>query len=261
LGLKQKARRGGAGRAEGKDLMLLRVDAVGALASLGLEGLDLVPSPFQRSSDESADAVRLPAHLLHNLGQRSSALALEHGDDLSRLAALAGTSLRLGWFRCLSAFGRFLRRGGLFPRLDLRGRALGARGRSRRRFCGGSVSGVTAPFSLCRAFQIRATAIARVSNFLTGFSSVKGATPAKLFQTSTKRSAGQPAAQPASSSELTKGCAPAAITASAWSRVANAVMLFSVSMVNVVIVYSPVRGIRVHTWITRIPLKSKAIRT
>jgi hypothetical protein len=34
----------------------------------------------------------------------------------------------------------------------------------------------------------------------------------------------------------------------------------SVLMVNVVIGQSPVRGIRVTTWITRIPFKSKAIR-
>jgi hypothetical protein len=50
----RKARRGSAGRAEGgKDLMLLRVDPIGALAALGLEGFDCVPVsaiPFCRWS-------------------------------------------------------------------------------------------------------------------------------------------------------------------------------------------------------------------
>jgi hypothetical protein len=54
-----------------------------------------------------------------------------------------------------------------------------------------------------------------------------------------KRSAGQPAANCVSSSELPNGCAPAVITASAWSGVAKAVMLLSVSMVNVVVALSP----------------------
>src|SRR5258708_9185536 len=40
------------------------------------------------------------------------------------------------------------------------------------------------------AAQIRATAAFRLVNFFTGFNSVKGATPAKPFQTSTSREPG-----------------------------------------------------------------------
>jgi hypothetical protein len=80
--------------------------------------------------------------------------------------------------------------------------------------------------------------LAAALGFLNPFA---GVTPGKLFQIATKRSAGQSAANCVSSSELANGCAPAAITASAWSGAANAVMLFSVSMVNVVIAQSPVR--------------------
>jgi len=52
---------------------------------------------------------------------------------------------------------------------------------------------------VCTAFQIRATATLRLVNFLTGFSALNGATPAKLFQTSTGRLAGQEAISFASS--------------------------------------------------------------
>jgi hypothetical protein len=50
------------------------------------------------------------------------------------------------------------------------------------------------------ADQMRATAALRLVNFFTGFKSSKGVTPAKLFQTSTNRAAGQSAASIASSS-------------------------------------------------------------
>jgi len=107
--------------------MLLRIDAIGALASLGLEGLDLVTRPFQRAGHEPANRVPLPSHLLHNLGNRSAILALKHRDHLSRLTARARrASFRFGWFRSLSAFGRLLGRGGLLSRLTLGGRALAA---------------------------------------------------------------------------------------------------------------------------------------
>src|SRR5208283_2356117 len=43
------------------------------------------------------------------------------------------------------------------------------------------------------AFQMRATAVLRSVNFLTGFNSPKGGAPAKAFQTSTNRVMGQPA--------------------------------------------------------------------
>jgi hypothetical protein len=49
--------------------------------------------------------VLLPAHLLHNLGNRGTVFALQHHNDLSGLAALARRAgYRLGWLRGLSAF-------------------------------------------------------------------------------------------------------------------------------------------------------------
>jgi hypothetical protein len=69
--------------------------------------------------------VFLPAHLVHDLGQGSAVLALEHRDHLSGLTALArGTRFRLGWFRSLGAFGGLLDRSGLLTRLTLRGAPL-----------------------------------------------------------------------------------------------------------------------------------------
>ena len=56
------------------------------------------------------------------------------------------------------------------------------------------------------AAQIRATAAFRSVNFFTGFSSVNGATPAKLFQTSTSRDAGHSAASLASSFSEANDC-------------------------------------------------------
>src|ERR1019366_4912435 len=52
------------------------------------------------------------------------------------------------------------------------------------------------------AAQIRATAAFRSVNFFTGFRSSKGATPAKLFQVSTRRDAGHSAVSLASSFAL-----------------------------------------------------------
>ena len=86
--------------------MLLRIDAIGALASFRLEGLGLVTRPFQRAGHEPANGVGLPFHTFHNLGQRGSVLALEHRHDLGRLTALAQRArFRLSWFRGLSAAG------------------------------------------------------------------------------------------------------------------------------------------------------------
>jgi hypothetical protein len=82
------------------------------------------------------------------------------------------------------------------------------------------------------AFQIRLTAVLRSVNFLTGLRLSKGATPAKEFQTSTKRAAGHSAESLASSFSPEK--APSMVPTrwfSASSSTANAVMLLSVSMV------------------------------
>src|SRR3984957_18543526 len=56
------------------------------------------------------------------------------------------------------------------------------------------------------ACQIRATAALRLVNFFTGFSSSNGATPAKLFQVSTRRDAGHSAVSLASSFVLENDC-------------------------------------------------------
>jgi hypothetical protein len=79
------------------------------------------------------------------------------------------------------------------------------------------------------ACQIRAMAALRLVNFFTDFSSSKGATPAKLFQVSTKRDAGHSEVSLASSFAVENDCdwsAPA-------GRPASAVMLLSESIVNV----------------------------
>jgi hypothetical protein len=66
-------------------------------------------------------------------------------------------------------------------------------------------------------------------NFLTGFKWSKGATPAKLFQVSTRRDIGQPAVSLASSCEVENDCRFSA----AAGNPATAVMLLSESIVNV----------------------------
>src|ERR1017187_1714864 len=92
--------------------------------------------------------------------------------------------------------------------------------------------GAGAASSFWIAAQMRAVALVRFSNFFTGFSSPKGGAPAKLFQTSTRRLIGHSAVALLSSLWLanTTRLSCAAGTA-AW-----AVMLLSVSIVNVVIV-------------------------
>ena len=53
---------------------------------------------------------------------------------------------------------------------------------------------------------MRATAALRLVNFFTGFRSSNGATPAKLFQVSTRRDAGHSAVSLASSFWLVNDC-------------------------------------------------------
>src|ERR1017187_8122104 len=77
--------------------------------------------------------------------------------------------------------------------------------------------------------QMRAMAVFGFLNFCTGV------LPGRLFQTATSLSAGQAAANSASSCWLAKDWAPAATAAAAWSGVWQAVMLLSASMVNVFI--------------------------
>jgi hypothetical protein len=107
------------------------------------------------------------------------------------------------------------------------------------------------------ACQIRATAIFLSVNSLIGFNSPNGATPANPFQISTKRLTGHSALSFVSSFWLLKAN-PLATPASSF--VANAVMLFCSSMVNVfIIAFLSVRALAVTTSITRIRLKSKVI--
>src|ERR1035437_5667366 len=82
------------------------------------------------------------------------------------------------------------------------------------------------------ACQIRATASFRLVNFFTDFRSSKGATPAKLFQVSTRRDAGHSALSLASSFTLENDCDSSAPAGSE----ACAVMLLSESIVNVAII-------------------------
>jgi hypothetical protein len=107
---------------------MLRVDAVGALAVLGLERFDSVASLLHRSGHKPANRVALPAHFVHDLGKCRAVLPLEHGDDLSRLAtSVYALGLLFGRGRYLG-FGRALGRGRLLARLALGGRALGRLG-------------------------------------------------------------------------------------------------------------------------------------
>jgi uncharacterized RDD family membrane protein YckC len=102
---------------------------------------------------------------------------------------------------------------------------------------GATVAACGAPFGDKRwiACQIRLTAALRLVNFLTGFRSSNGATPAKLFQASTSRDAGHSAVSLASSFALENDCDS---LAPFWSP-ASAVMLLSESIVNVDMMFSP----------------------
>src|SRR5579862_474826 len=100
---------------------------------------------------------------------------------------------------------------------------------------------------------MRLTAVSRLVNFLTGV------TPGRLFQTATSRSAGQAMVSSASSFWLEKLSNGVAVAAAASSGVACAVMLFSESIVNVMVILLFSAIFAVITVIARICLKSKAI--
>src|SRR5579871_6083756 len=85
------------------------------------------------------------------------------------------------------------------------------------------------------AFQMRSTATLRFVNLFTGARSVKGATPAKLFQISAGRFAGQEAINLASSWAEPKYPAWLILAARASSSEAKAVMLLFASIVKVFI--------------------------
>src|SRR5579885_621650 len=182
--------------------VLLR-DAIGAGAVRRLEGLDGEAHLLaERAGDEAAHRMGHPAGYGHDLLQRGAfgtAQQLQHDGLLAALARCGCAVLGLG---------------GL-PRTPGLRRNAGRlwRGAASRRWI---------------AFQRRATAVLRSVNFLTGFRSSKGATPAKLFHTWTSRSAGQLAASFASSFSLAKCSWPSGICPAAG----KAVMLLSASMAN-----------------------------
>jgi len=102
--------------------------------------------------------------------------------------------------------------------------------------------------------QIRLTAVLVLLKFSTA------TTPARLFQIATTRSARYPAASSASSFWLAKVSNGVVVVAAASSGVPNAVMLFSLSIVKVVMFFLLGATLcAVITWITPKCLKSKAI--
>src|ERR1019366_180954 len=102
--------------------------------------------------------------------------------------------------------------------------------------------------------QIRPAATLALLKLFTGF------TPVRLFQMATTRSAGQPAASSARSFWLAKVSNGVVVVAAASSWVANAVMLFCSSIVNVfIIVLLCATLCAVTTWITPVPHTSKRI--
>jgi len=118
----------------------------------------------------------------------------------------------------------------------------------------GSTSGLAGSPKLWMRSQIRTMAVLASFSFLTGFS------PAKLFRIATRGSAGQDAANSASSCWLLKASKGVAVVAAASSGVANATISFCSLMVKVaIIVLLGATLCAVITWITLKCLKSKAI--
>src|SRR5205814_6530687 len=101
-----------------------------------------------------------------------------------------------------------------------------------------------------------ATAPFRSVNFFSGFRSSHGATPAKLFQVSTKRDAGHSVLSLASSFAVENDCDLSVLAGDPVS----AVMLFSESIVNVAM-FLLCRGlVAVDTFITSVHNKGKRNR-
>src|ERR1017187_5915963 len=198
----------------------------GCLAAMLLRGLvdprpvalppgagDRDPGLLGERRDEPAHRVLLPARLGHNFLQCGAAGAEQHVVH-DRLLAERARHPRRGRACCgLGSLGLL--------------RGLGATGGA-----GVAAWGAGAASSFWIAAQMRAVAFARFSNFFTGFRSSKPGVPAKLFQVSTRRLIGHSAVALLSSFWLAKAARlSCAAGAAAW-----AVMLLSVSIVNVVIV-------------------------
>ena len=102
--------------------------------------------------------------------------------------------------------------------------------------------------------QMRPTAVLALLNVLTGV------TPGRLFQVATNLSSGHPPTSSASSFGLAKESNGVVLAAAAASGESNALIVLSLSIVNVVmIVLLGAALCAVMTWITPICLKSKAI--
>jgi hypothetical protein len=233
------------------------LERIGALPFLSLDGFYTETHLLaERAADEAADTVGLPPRCLHNLGQRRAALAFQQSHHGGGLATLAD-ALRL------SGLGFFWRLGWLFGgvaflvALAFAGAPLATRAprfgfRSAFGFFG-SASGLTASPNPWTCAQMRQAAALALLNPFTG------STPGRLFQTATKRSAGQ-GRQFCQFLSLVKAWASAPTAASAWSGVGKAVMLLSVSIVNVVIIVLLGATLcAVITWITPVADTSKAI--
>jgi hypothetical protein len=181
---------------------MLRVDPVGSLAALGLEGFDSVASFFHRAGHEAADRVFLPSHLVHDLDQRGPVLPLQQRDDLGGLAALTRTSAFI-FLSSFLGFGRGLGGDGLFlvalavADAPLAAFALPLAFLSAFGFAGSGAGSAALP-SPWMASQILLAPALVVLNPFTGF------TPGRLFQIATKRSAGHAAANCANSFSLVK---------------------------------------------------------
>src|ERR1022692_1739176 len=94
----------------------------------------------------------------------------------------------------------------------------------------GATSGLAASPKLWMRAQMRLAAVVASLNFLVGFS------PGKLFRIANRRSAGQPAANSASSCSLVKLSNGVCTAADASSGVENATISFVSLIVNVVII-------------------------
>jgi hypothetical protein len=141
-----------------------------------------------------------PASRFHEGLQTGSYRPLEQGDDLGGF----------GVFAALLAGGLFRARPCFNPTGRLCAAPLG--------------------FRCCMAFQIRPTATRRLVNLSTG------CTPGRLFQTSTRRPPGHLSASAANSSWLVKVSVPSPLPWLSF-REAKAVMLFSESIVNTVMLF------------------------
>jgi len=211
---------------------MLCADPVGALAALGLEGFDGIAGLLQRAGHKAPDRVLLPAHLFHNLHQRGTVLALEQGDHLSGFAALRGPALS-SFLAAFLALGAALAGMAFLVALPLAGAPLAACAVPLAfsppfGFAGSGAGSAALPSPWMASQILLAPALAVLKPF-TGF------TPGRLFQIATKRSAGHVPASCVSSFGLVKSSKGLVVEAAASSWVPNTLMLFSTSIVKIIL--------------------------